>query len=112
MIPVDPDYMLRRGIYSVPARRAARNVRVDLRLIDSAALYPLTVDIRLDAPEEIVERRVFERHDREVQTITLTKPPSLDRYDFVEVILNADRAIVPRGKAIPVSMFRPTIRVD
>ena len=109
MIPVDRDYMLRRGIYTVPVDARSRSVDVALRLIDSADLYPLEVELRLEAPEEVRGTRRFEHYAPGVHTVTLGKPQSLDGYDFVDVVIEADGAVVLRDRVIPVSLFHPTI---
>lgn len=112
MIPIDRDYMLRRGIYTVPAEADARKILVKIRLIDSPGLYPLVVELRVDAPEKILETRTFEEFASGEHVVTLTKPHSLDGYDFVDVVIDADRAVVPAGKILPVSMRHPTVEVE
>ena len=87
-----------------------RTVAVHLRLIDDPGLYPLTVDIRLESPEQVSSTKVFERFLPAAQTIEVTKPRSLDVYSMIEVHVIADRVVV-RQDLTPISMPRPTFEL-
>lgn len=104
------DFIGRHAMFSVAAPANARNVAVQLTLIDDSGLYPLTVEVRLESSERISSTRVFDRFLRQGQTIGVTKPRSLDRYPIIEVHVTADRVVVPRDLT-PVSMHRPSVEV-
>lgn len=104
------DFIGRHAMFSVAAPANARNVAVQLTLIDDPGLYPLTVEVRLESSERISSTRVFDRFLRQGQTIGVTKPRSLDRYPIIEVHVTADRVVVPRDLT-PVSMHRPSVEV-
>jgi len=109
-MPMHEGFMSREGMFSVPAPSHARMVSVRLKLIDDPGLYPLTVTVRIESPENVSSTRVFDRFLPEVQTLELTKPTSLDRYPVVEVHVTTDRVVVPKDLT-PVSMHRPTLEV-
>src|SRR5260370_31676656 len=79
------DFIGRHAMFSVAAPGNARNVAVQLTLIDDPGLYPLTVEVRLESSERISSTRVFDRFLPQGQTIGVIKPRSLDRYPIIEV---------------------------
>ncbi len=110
LIPLNDGFMGGHGFFSVAAPAKARTVAVQLRLVDDVGLYPLTVEIRLECPEQISVRRVFDHFVPGVQTIQVTKPQSLDIYPMIEIHVIADHVVVPKD-LIPISMQPPTFEV-
>jgi len=110
LIPLNDGLMGRHGFFSVAATPKIRTVAVHLRLIDDPGLYPLTVDIRLESPEQVSSTKVFERFVPVAQTIEVTKPRSLDVYSMIEVHVIADRVVVGKD-LMPISMQRPTFEL-
>ena len=94
---------------SLPARRDIATIVVDLEVMDLPGLFPLKVRIDIPSPEGTFHERKFSRYVPGLHRIEIPKPRSLDRYDFVEVRVRADRVVVPPGSALPVSMKKPKI---
>jgi hypothetical protein len=101
--------MGKQALFSVEAPAASRTVIVELALIDNPGLYPLTVNIGLESPEQFSITKTFSHFSPEPQRIELTKPVSLDKYSFVDVHVSADHVFA--NGSTPVSMKRPKIRV-
>jgi GDSL-like lipase/acylhydrolase family protein len=110
LIPLNDGFVGSYGFFSVPVAAKTKRITVQLRLIDDPGLYPLTVEVRLESPEQISARRVFQRFASGVQTIEIAKPRSLDVYSVVEVRVDANRVVAPKGLT-PMSMQRPTFEV-
>jgi hypothetical protein len=112
MFRVDPDFMLDRGIYSFPAVAGQATVRVTLGLIDDPWLYPLDVEIRLEADEPVVETRHLESFVDGKVTIELTRPESVRDYDFVDLTVHASRTTFRRDRGLAVSMRHPQVELS
>jgi len=97
LIPMDGDYMGKRGFFSVLSDRTSRGVRVRFRLLDNPGLYPLHVKARLAAPEKITGEHTFEQYVGGIQEIDLPKPVSLDTYPIIELELVCNRIVSPQG---------------
>jgi len=110
LMPTYDGLMSREGMFSAPAASHARTVSVRLKLLDDPGLYPLSVTVRLESPENVSSTRVFDRFRPDVPPLELTKPTSLDGYPVVEVHVTADRVVAPRHLT-PVSMHQPTVEV-
>ncbi len=111
MFGVDPDFMLDRGIYSFPAPAGQTTVRVTLGLIDEPWLYPLDVEIRLEADEPVVETRHLASFVDGGVTIELARPESVRDYDFVDLTLHASRTTFRRDRGLAVSMRHPQVEI-
>ena len=109
LIPLNDDLVGKEGLFSVEAPSGTRTVQVQLALIDDPGLYPLTVQVKLESPEQISTVKVFDNFSAEPQAVELTKPASLDAYPFVEVRVTPDR-VIARGST-PASMKRPQVQI-
>ena len=109
LIPLSEDLMGKQALFSVEAPATSRTVIVKLALIDNPGLYPLTVSIGLESPEQFSIIKIFTHFSPEPQSIELTKPVSLDKYSFVDVRVTADHVFA--NGSTPASMKRPKIRV-
>ena len=109
LIPLSEDLMGKQALFSVAAPATSRTVIVELALIDNPGLYPLTVNIGLESPEQFSLTKTFSQFSPEPQSIELTKPVSLDKYSFIDVRVSADHVFA--NGSTPVSMKRPKIRV-
>jgi hypothetical protein len=86
-------------------------VVAELELVDLPGLYPLTVRVDVPSPEGVFLERTFERYLSGRVRLELPKPRSLDRYDFVELRVRANRVVAAPGSAFPISMRKPTIQL-
>jgi hypothetical protein len=113
LLPEEGDFIGRRGIFGAPSRPQARHVVVRLHLLDEPGLYPLTVNVRLASPESVEVTKTFPAPPPiGTDRVVLSKPDSLDRYRFVEVFIDADRAVSTPDRELPVTMRVPRIRVE
>jgi hypothetical protein len=112
LIPFAMEFMGLEAMVGIPARPDATDVLVELELIDESVLYPLRLWIDVACAEGMSRELVIDRYSPGLHSVRLAKPRSLDRYDFVEVRLRADRVICPPGHTLPVSMKKPRVRVQ
>jgi len=108
----DGEFMRLEAMVSLPAGPQITKVITDLELIDLPGLYPLRIRVDISSPEGAFQEQIFERYAAGRHRIEIVKPRSLDRYDFVEVRVRADRVVSPPGSTLPVSMKNPKIRLQ
>lgn len=102
--PGDAHGVGRNAIFSVPRTPGARNLRVRFDLIDEVSLYPLHVRFEIAAPRASVVERTFESHVAGTQEVELEVPDSLDRYEFLEIFVRADRESTSSPGQPPASL--------
>lgn len=108
LAPLHGDMMGRSGLFSIPSDPESSSVRIKLNLIQERSLYPLTVKLRVASYDGEAKQVTIYRPD-EAPVYSLAIPDSIRNYAFVEVEIEADRAILLAGRGFPASMIRPDI---
>lgn len=111
LVPLHGDMMGRSGLFSIPLDSESSSVRIQLNMIQDSLMYPLTVKVRV-ASYDGDAKKVTIYASAEAPVLSLAIPDSIRNYAFVEVEIEADRAILLAGRSFPVSMLRPDISLE
>jgi lysophospholipase L1-like esterase len=109
LVAAPGDQMRLEAMLSLPARPGITTVVADLELLDLPGLYPLRVRVDVLSPDAEGREQVFARYAPGLHRVEIPKPRSLDRYDFVEVRVRADRVVAPPDSVLTVSMKKPKV---